>query len=241
MKSIFIKEMVSMIKYLNKTVFNSNCDGLVNTINCVGAMGAGLALEFALRYPDVEKQYEEDCKNKKVRIGEIITYKTKDCLVINFPTKFHWKYPSKLKWIADGLDYMAVHYKEWNVKSIAIPPLGCNNGGLDFKNKVLPLIEEKLKNVEIDVYVCVDSGIAEGKEKEMLDAFNESNKEAMCNYLKIKGKAKTSLLAKYYIDRFYMIKTLEDVGITTYSKIFNYFYNGGKSFKETKQQTLFDI
>ena len=164
-----------MIRLLNKTVFNSNCEGLVNTVNCVGAMGAGLALEFALRYPEVEKQYEKDCNNKKVKIGEIITYKTDDCLVINFPTKFHWKYPSELKWIAEGLDYMVMHYNEWNIKSIAIPPLGCSNGGLDFKTQVLPLIEDKLKNVDIDIYVCVDPGIAEGKEKEMLDAFNESD------------------------------------------------------------------
>ena len=229
-----------MIKYLNKTVFNSECDGIVNTVNCVGAMGAGLALEFALRYPTMEKQYEEDCATKKVKTGEIITYKEKDVLIINFPTKFHWKYPSQIKWISDGLDYLVEHYREWNIKSIAIPPLGCNNGGLDYEKQVKPLIESKLKNLDIDVCLCVDPGYAEGKEKEMLDSFNDSNKEALCEYLKIKGKARMSLIEKKDITRFFMIKTLDNVGITTYSKIFDYFYNNGKPFRALpKQQSLF--
>lgn len=231
-----------MIRYLNKTVFNSNCEGLVNTVNCVGAMGAGLALEFALRYPNVEIQYEEDCKNKKVKTGEILVYKEKDCLVINFPTKFHWKYPSEIKWISEGLDYMVKHYKDWNIKSIAIPPLGCSNGGLNFEKQVKPLIESKLKDIDLDVCICVDPGVAEGKEKEMLDAFNESDVSSMCDYLKIKGKARIGLENKSYLERFYMIKSLADVGMTTYSKIFNYFYNDGKPFKKVVEpQTLFDI
>jgi len=227
-----------MIKYLNKTVFNSGCEGIVNTVNCVGAMGAGLALEFSLRYPKMEKQYEQDCANKKVKTGEIITYKEDDVLIINFPTKYHWKYPSQIKWISDGLDYLVEHYKEWNIKSIAIPPLGCSNGGLDYVNQVKPLIESKLNNLDIDVCLCVDPGYAEGKEKEMLDAFNKSDVEIMCDKLKIKGKAKMALQNRKNIARFYMIKALDDVGITTYSKIFQYFYNDGKPFESIDKYTI---
>jgi len=231
-----------MIRYLNKTVFNSNCDGLVNTVNCVGVMGAGLALEFALRYPEVEKQYEDDCKNKKVKTGEILTYKTHDCLVIDFPTKNHWKFPSELKWVSEGLDYMVKHYKEWNIKSIAIPPLGCNNGGLDFERQVKPLIEDKLKNIDLDVVICIDPGIAEGKEKVMLDAFKDSNINQLCEYLKIKGKAREGLLKAKPVSRFHQIKEIDNVGLVTYKKLFDYFYNGGVAIKESlKQSTLFDL
>ena len=229
-----------MIKYLNKTVFNSNCEALVNTVNCLGVMGAGLALEFALRYPEIEKQYIVDCEEKKVKTGEIIIYKTKDILVINFPTKYHWKYPSKIEWIESGLEYMKLHYKEWGVKSIAIPPLGCNNGGLNFDKQVRPLIEKILCNIELDVYICLDPGYAEGKEKEMVDAFNKCDKEFLCEELKIKGKARLTIIDTKIINRFYIIKELEGVGITSYKKIFDYFYNN-KKYNSSKQLSLFDI
>ncbi|MCH5171829.1 MAG: macro domain-containing protein [Erysipelotrichales bacterium] len=229
-----------MVTFLNKTVFNSGCEGIVNTINCVGSMGNGLALEFALRYPEMEEQYKADCFAKKVKTGEILTYKTEDVLIINFPTKFHWKYPSQLKWIADGLDYMRNHYKEWNVKSIAIPPLGCSNGGLDFEKQIKPLIESKLNDLDIDIFVCIDPGYAEGKEKEMLDAFKLSDCEMLCNKLRINSKACAGLMNCNNITRFYMIRTINDVGAVTYKKLFDYFYNGGKPIKkESDQISLF--
>jgi len=230
-----------VIKYLNKTVFNSKCEGLVNTVNCIGVMGAGLALEFALRYPGIEEKYEDDCKKRKVRIGTILTYKTDDVLIINFPTKFHWKNPSKIEWIASGLDYLKEHYKEWNIKSIAIPPLGCNNGGLDFTNQVKPLIEKKLKDIEIDVCICTDPGYPEGIEKEMVDAYNESDKEALCDSLKIKGNARAGIISSKKIARFFSIKSIENVGITTYKKIFEYFYNKKVPLLKVEQENLFNI
>ena len=212
-----------MIKFLNKTVFNSGCDGIVNTVNCIGVMGAGIALEFALRYPKMAIQYQDDCKEKKVKIGQILTYPEEDVLIINFPTKFHWKYPSQLNWIARGLDYLRDHYIEWRIKSIAVPPLGCSNGGLDF-NDVKELIVDKLKDIDLDVYICIDPGYPEGKELQMVEAFNQTDKQALCDQLVIKGKARLALIESKTIDRFFKIKELENVGITTYEKLFNYFY-----------------
>lgn len=230
-----------MITYLNKTVFNSGCDGIVNTINCVGSMGNGLALEFALRYPNMEKQYKADCAAKKVKTGIILTYKTDDALIINFPTKFHWKYPSQLNWIAEGLDYIKAHYKEWNIKSIAIPPLGCSNGGLHFESQVKPLIESKLNDLDIDVCICLDPGYAEGKEKEMLEAFKLSDYEALCKKLQLNSKVCFGLSNSSNINRFYMIRTIEGVGAISYKKIFEYFYKGGQPIKnETDQISLFE-
>lgn len=228
-----------MIKIINKTVFNSGCDALINTVNCVGVMGTGLALEFALRYPELENQYKIDCKNKAVKTGEILPYKMNDCLVLNFPTKFHWKYPSELKWISDGLRFIKEHYVEWNVKSIAMPPLGCSNGGLNFESQVYPLIIKELSDVNIDIYVCLDSKNAEGKEKEMVDSFNAYNKVDLCVELNIKGKASESLY-QCKINRFYEILDIENVGMTTYKKLFDYFYNAHKK-AGLKQTTIFDF
>lgn len=228
-----------MIEYINKTVFNSGCEGLVNTINCDGVMGAGIALEFSLRYPEMLKQYEADCKNNKVKIGEILTYDVPDCLIINFPTKVHWKYPSNILWIEKGLDYLVNHYKEWNITSIAIPPLGCNNGGLDFEREVKPLIEKKLANIDILVKICIDPGIAEGKEKEMVNNYNNSDLKVICSLLNIKNKICKCLANNKDIKRFFEIKDIDGVGITTYRKLFDYYYNlHGNIYK---QQSLFDL
>lgn len=231
-----------MIKYLNSTVFNSGCDGLVNTINCVGTMGAGLALEFALRYPDMEKSYKLDCASNKVKTGEILTYRvSENILIINFPVRSHWKFPSKLEWIAAGLDYLKKHYKEWDVKSIALPPLG-GDDGLNFEMDVKPLIISMLSDIAIDVFICKDPGYAEGKEKEMLEAFNNTDKHALCDELKITGNSRKSLLSCGKIKRFHLIKNLENIGIHTYKKIFICFYNGRVIYKTMyKQQSLFDF
>lgn len=192
-----------MIKYLEKTVFNSGCEALVNPINCKGVMGKGLALEFALRYPQMEKAYIEDCKNNKVKLGQILTYKMDDILIVNFPTKDHFKYPSKIEWIKEGLIYLKNHYHLWQIKSIAIPPLGCSNGGLDYLHQVKPLIEDILKDVDLDIYICLDTNKAEGTELKMLDAFNNSNREYLCEYLEISGKAKLSITTHQKINRFF--------------------------------------
>ncbi|MDY4581101.1 MAG: macro domain-containing protein [Candidatus Methanarcanum hacksteinii] len=101
-----------MIKEEKITVFNSNCDAIVNTVNCRGVMGAGLALEFKLRYPDMFEQYVEDCSNGSVKIGELKTYDAENVLIVNFPTKDHWREPSELWYIEKGLDYLVKLVKQ---------------------------------------------------------------------------------------------------------------------------------
>ena len=213
------------IKYIKKTVFNSNCDCIVNTINCDGVMGAGLALEFALRYPLLVKLYMDDCKRGLVNTGKLNFYIVNNQAIINFPTKDHWNMPSKVEWISSGLDYLIKHFQNWNVKSIAIPPLGCSNGGLNFERDVNPLIVSKLSGLDVDICICIDPGFAEGKEKEMVDTYNSSNISFLCDYLKIKGRAKQALIDYKEIKRFFEILQINDVGIATYRKLFNYFFN----------------
>lgn len=232
-----------MIEYKKTTVFNSNCDAIVNTVNCIGVMGTGLALEFSLRYPKMFNEYKNDCENKLVKIGKINLYKEENQIILNFPTKYHWKYPSKIEWIEKGLDYIVQNFKTWNIKSIAIPPLGCNNGGLDFERDVRPIIERKLSNLDILVIICIDPGFPEGKEKQMLDLFKNENLEQLCIVLKINSKTKESLIANQrLINRFYEIKEISGVGIKSYEKIFNHYYNMKEHLNlKSYQQLRLDI
>lgn len=232
-----------MIEYRNATVFNSNCEAIVNTVNCVGIMGTGLALEFSLRYPNMLKQYEKDCENKIVKIGKVNLYKDENQIILNFPTKFHWKYPSKIEWIEKGLDFIVQNYKSWNIRSIALPPLGCSNGGLNFDKDVKPLIEKKLSQLDILIVVCVDPGYPEGKEKEMVGLFHLEDINALCVKLKISGKGREGLISnQHQIKRFYEISKIPGVGKKSYEKIFNYYYNINNLLKiKTYQQLKFDI
>ena len=202
-------------------------------------MGAGLALEFKLRYPEMYLQYKDDCDNGKVRIGELKTYRCDDSpLIVNFPTKDHWREPSELWYVEKGLDYLMEHYREWGVRSIAIPPLGCSNGHLDYSD-VKKIIDTKLKDIDIDAVVCIDPGYPEGKEKEMVDNYVSSNLDFICDYLEITPKGKGILISNQRIKRFFNILNLEGIGETTYEKLFDFFYrNDPKKMKDLESRMV---
>jgi len=146
-----------MIKYrYNENIFNSKSMSLVNTVNCVGVMGAGLAKEFKLRFPEMFKDYVKKCNANEIRIGKLDICKINNQkIIINFPTKDHWKYPSKINYIKKGLDHFVQNYKSWNITSIAFPQLGCGKGGLKWNN-VKYLMEEYLINLDITIEIYVN-------------------------------------------------------------------------------------
>lgn len=225
-----------MIKITESTVFNVGADCIVNTINCVGFMGRGIALEFALRYPDLEKQYIEQCHKKQIHTGHVYFYEIDEQKIINFPTKFHFKYPSQMEWIEQGLQDFIKNYKRWNIKSIAFPLLGANNGGLDPK-EVETIMVKYLSQVEIDVFIC-HSKLLEGKELEMVNAFNTTPVEEMKKHVRLNSKQFTALLNNQNkIKRFIDISKIEGIGIDTYRGLFTLFYNNKNIVGE--QLTLF--
>lgn len=135
-------------------ILGSKMQAIINTINCVGVMGKGIAYSFKNRYPEMFKDYHKKCKNKEVVLGKPYIYPLPNGrLIINFPTKDHWKNNSKLKDIENGLKYLASKISEWKITSLAIPPLGCGNGGLAWEN-VKPLIITYLKplNIPLEIY-----------------------------------------------------------------------------------------
>ena len=114
-------------------IFNSEAQLLVNPVNCVGAMGKGLALQFKNRYPDMDRQYREDCKNGLVKTGNVIIYAVPDGkLVANLPTKDHWRRPSRMEYVVDGLENLLEQMRLRELQSVAIPALGAGLGGLEW-------------------------------------------------------------------------------------------------------------
>ena len=157
-----------MIKIIESNVFNTDAQAIVNTINCVGFMGKGLAFEYALRYPDLLLDYKDKCKNKKIKLGKMYYYKSNNQLIVNFPTKNDYRFPSKINWIEDGLIDFVKTYKEHNIESVAFPLLGCSNGGLPY-DSVINLIYKYLDNQDLKVYICLDKKNPEGRELEMIN------------------------------------------------------------------------
>ena len=151
------------MKILIGDILKSKAQTLVNTVNCVGIMGKGIALEFKKRFPKMFKDYLERCKRNEIHLGHPYIYKNLiGPQIVNFPTKEHWKSLSKVSDIERGLDYLLAHYKEWGVTSIAIPPLGCGNGQLEWK-VVGPLIYERAKkmNIPVEMYAPYGTSPAE--------------------------------------------------------------------------------
>lgn len=139
-------------------MFAEPVEALVNTVNCVGVMGKGVALEFKIRWPANFRAYKDLCDAKCLKPGEMFVFDTKGFLdsegpryLINFPTKAHWRSKSKIEYIVDGLDALVDAIRKYEIKSIAIPPLGCGNGGLDWVD-VRPLVEGKLSSLkDVDI------------------------------------------------------------------------------------------
>ncbi len=123
------------VEYSDGSIFDSHADALVNPVNTVGVMGAGLALEFKRRFPDNFKVYSDLCRVGLLKVGEVHMYMTEcedPAWIVNFPTKKHWKDPSLIEYIDSGLANLSDMLETFEVGIVAIPALGCGLGGLGF-------------------------------------------------------------------------------------------------------------
>ncbi len=147
-----------MIRYVVGNMLSADTQALVNTVNTVGVMGKGIALQFKERYPQNYAKYLAACKSGELTTGRLLVVKEKtldeDRIIINFPTKKDWKHPSKYEYVEAGLQALRETIAKYNIRSIAIPPLGCGNGRLQW-DKVQRLMEHylgDLDNVDILIY-----------------------------------------------------------------------------------------
>ena len=137
-------------------IFNSRTKTLVNTVNCVGIMGKGIALEFKKHFPEMYDEYRLRCENKEIMPGQPYIWKNNagGKSILNFPTKQHWRGNSRIEWIESGLNCFYENYHKWEVESIAFPALGCSNGGLDWESVEPIMIRhlEKIHDITIEIY-----------------------------------------------------------------------------------------
>lgn len=156
-----------MIRFLRGNIFDSSADALVNTVNCVGVMGKGIAYQFKRAYPEMFDNYVRQCRAGEILLGHVTTYREKNRCIINFPTKHHWRSKSKLSDIEAGLHSLRQVIEEHQIKHIALPPLGCGNGGLQWnevRDKIISILES-VENTTIDVYEPIGSFSAEVAKK----------------------------------------------------------------------------
>ena len=216
-----------MLSIIDGSVFDTECDILVNTINCRGVMRAGIALEFALRYPQMYEAYVWDCNSGFVQTGKTYLYVSDGQKILNFPTKDDYKEPSLLDYLIDGLRYFVEHYKEYNAKSIAFPLLGCKNGGLDFEKEVKPIMLEYLSEIDMDVFICKNTLLMpESVEARMLDKAKNTNVIQIIADLQLDDISTDKLSASIQdVDRFWKLASSKMVGsIDNYIKLWNYHY-----------------
>lgn len=141
-----------MITYVEGDIFNSPAQVIVNTVNTMGVMGKGIALEYKKRYPHMFEQYKKMCEKHLLQIGKLAIVYERDHWILLFPTKINWRYPSKLEYIDAGLEKFVKTYAEKHITSIAFPKLGCGNGELNWED-VKALMEKYLAKLPIDVYI----------------------------------------------------------------------------------------
>jgi O-acetyl-ADP-ribose deacetylase (regulator of RNase III) len=141
------EEQPTMLELTTGNLLEADAEALVNTVNTEGVMGKGIALQFAKKFPELAEAYRLACKAGEVRPGRMHIYERSDMLnpryVINFPTKRHWRSPSRMEDIESGLAALVAEIQRRGIRSIAVPPLGCGNGGLDWR-EVRPRIERAL-------------------------------------------------------------------------------------------------
>lgn len=154
-----------MIVESSGNLLDSPAEALVNTVNCVGVMGKGIALQFAKAFPANLLAYQTACRRKEVEPGKMFVTRNPDLTgpkwIINFPTKRHWKASSRIDDVANGLTALTASIREHNIRSIAVPPLGCGNGGLSWAD-VRPLIEEAFAALPgVEVFLFSPTGAPE--------------------------------------------------------------------------------
>jgi O-acetyl-ADP-ribose deacetylase (regulator of RNase III) len=125
-----------MIEYKTGNLLAEDVEALINTVNCVGVMGRGVALQFKTKYPQNYKAYKAACKQDEVQPGKMFIVQISQLInpkyIINFPTKRHWRGKSRLEYIDAGLQSLLSEIQKRGIQSIAMPPLGCGLGGLDW-------------------------------------------------------------------------------------------------------------
>ena len=145
-----------MLTYLKGNLLSSPAQVQVNTVNTVGVMGKGIALQFKKKYPEMFTAYQRVCEKQQLDTGKLYLWKSPEKWVLMFPTKKHWRNPSRMEYIESGLQKFVNNYERLGIESIAFPKLGCGNGGLEW-SAVKLIMEKYLRPLPISIYIYTDN------------------------------------------------------------------------------------
>ena len=212
-------------------IFTSDCQTLVNTINCVGVMGAGIALEFKLRHPAMFDKYVEHCNNKMIAIGKLWIYKppahAKDQRwVLNFPTKRDWKNPSKIEYLEAGLKKFVETHQNKGIESIAFPVLGSTSGGLDEETS-LSVMREYLDQCAIPVEIyrydpTAQDDLYEDFKHKLMRASDDQLAKSVKLRVDLIRKIKEAMEWEHGINSISQLASVKGIGLVSLEKSFRY-------------------
>lgn len=220
---------------LTGNIFASQCQTLVNTVNCDGVMGAGIALEFKLRLPEMFDRYAAYCRAGHIAIGKLWLYQPPAAAreqrwALNFPTKLHWKNPSKIEYLAAGLEKFLAAYREKGIQSIAFPVLGATNGGIP-EAESLAIMQGYLSQCAIPVEIyrydptAADDLYAEFRSR-MLRHDDRPDDRAMAKAMGLRidlfRKVCDTLEGPNDINSLSRLAAVKGIGLTTLEKCFRY-------------------
>jgi len=222
-------------------IFTSTCQTLVNTVNCVGVMGAGIALEFRLRYPEMFTRYVELSKAGKMAIGTLWLYKGTDRWVLNFPTKQHWRFPAKAEHLHAGLDKFMATYEEKGIESIAFPLLGTHHGGLE-PDLCMGIMQSYLRDCRVPVEIYYYDPAAD-------DDLYESFKTVFFSTLPSEASLRSGLKPQYVgrirdalgdsrIKQMNQLAKVKGIGVVTLEHAFAFARAGIEGAPSPAQQSL---
>lgn len=162
-----------MITVIKGSLLDSRAQVLVNPVNCVGVMGKGLALEFSKRWPRMFTDYTVRCSQKQLRLGEPYIWRGDGTWIMNFPTKRHWREASPISAVSDGLKWIVQHWPEEGIRSLAMPMLGCGNGGLPVMDVAQEIVRH-LGRIPLQTYLYMSPGCTEDELGDIIDLVEES-------------------------------------------------------------------
>lgn len=212
------------IEIIQGNIFTTKCQTIVNTVNCVGFMGAGIALEYRLRYPEMYNRYQELCELGHIDIGKLWIYKAEDRWVLNFPTKRDYKYPSKEEYLHLGLQKFVETYEAKEITSVAFPMLGADKGGLSLE-RVIEIMTYYLADLPIDVEVYrYDPNIEDDLYGQTKAWILQQDPLALGKRFRIQAKTMNNLIVAFNnpkIKQLNQLARVQGVGIKTLEKLFN--------------------
>jgi len=228
-----------MIKVIHGNIFTTTCQTLVNTVNTQGVMGAGIALEMRMRYPEMFAKYKALCKQGLIEVGKLWLYRvSSDRQIINFPTKTSWKLPSRVDYLEKGLHKFINTHEEKGIDSIAFPLLGADKGGLD-KDFVIRLMKQELERVKIPVEIYVYDASAKD---DISNTFCERFKSKSEPELKMLGFTNTaihkinSLVERGSIRNMGILAAQDGIGLKTIEKCYQLVFGD----EQPRNPTFFD-